>query len=83
MSNKLPRTFGVQWVLGSVGLRNVDDTMDVERHLFAVRAPVLVAEAVEISTVVSGGEGVVTVRDLFLERLVLALGIRDLRQWPF
>lgn len=54
--------------------------MHIERHFLAGRAPVLVPEAVEILAVVLGVEGVVAVRGVLLEDLVLANGICDLEQ---
>lgn len=41
----------------------------------------LVAEAVEISAIMSGGKRVVPIGDLFLESFILALGIRDLEHF--
>jgi hypothetical protein len=59
-------------------LGDVDNTVHVEGYLLAVRAPVLVAEAVDVLAVVLRVEGVVAVRYVLLEGLILARGIRDL-----
>lgn len=51
--------------------------MNVERHFLAVSAPMLIAEAVEISAIVLCVEGVVAIGHIFLEGLVLAERVGD------
>ena len=53
-------TFLFQWIRVRLILRHVDYTMNVEANLFRVGGPVLVAEAVHISAVMLGFEGVVS-----------------------
>lgn len=65
-------------VLGGVRLGNVDDAVDVERHLLGRRAPVLVAEAVDVLAVVLGLEREVAVGYRLFENLVLPVGVGDL-----
>lgn len=71
-------TFRLQRVLGRVRLGNVNDSVDVEGYLLARRAPVLVAEAVDVLAVVLGLKGVVAVRGGLLENFILAVGVGDL-----
>ena len=72
------RTFRLQRILCRVRLGDIDDSVDIEGNLFAGRAPVLIAEAVDVFAVVLGHEGVVTVGSRILEDLVLAAWIGDL-----
>jgi len=66
------RTFRLDGIGGHLRLADVNDAVDVERHLLAVGAPVLVAEAVRVLSVSLGGEGVVAVGDGLLVDLVAA-----------
>lgn len=69
---------GLKGVLLRIGLRDVDNAVDIERHLLVRRAPVLVAKAVGIFAVVLGVEGEVAVRDGLFVDLVLADRVGDL-----
>lgn len=69
---------GLERILGRIGLRNVDDTVDVERHFLGGGAPVLVAEAVHVLAVVFGLEGEIAVGYRLFKCLVLADRILDL-----
>jgi hypothetical protein len=71
-------TLSLQRVLVSLVLSNVDNTVDIERNLLAIRAPVLIAKAVSEFAIVLRVKRVVAVRDTLLEGLVLANGVRDL-----
>ena len=70
----------LEGVLGRVILRHVHYAVDVERHLLAGRAPVLVAEAVDELAVLVGGKGEVAVGGGLLQGLILARGVCDLQQ---
>ena len=52
--------------------------MDIERHLFAIRRPMLVTEAVQIFPIQVGSEGIVALRYRPVVLLVVARGILDL-----
>ena len=65
-------TFFVQRILRSFAFWNVHDSMNVETDFFRVRRPVFVAEAVGISAVHGGHEGVVARTGGFLEDLLCA-----------
>lgn len=71
-------TFFLQWILGRLGLGNVNNAMHIERNLFCVGAPVLVAEAVCVAAVHGSGEGMVARGDSTFVDLVSLRGIGDL-----
>jgi hypothetical protein len=72
------RTFTVEGISGHFMLAHVDNSMDVEGNLLGVGAPMLVTEAVDVFAIMLGSEGVVTVGDTLLVRLVLTRRIGDL-----
>lgn len=78
MARFCSRTFSLQGILWRVRFGDVDNAVDVEGDLLAGRAPVLVAKAVEIFTVVLGIEGVVAVGGGLLKDFVLADWVCDL-----
>lgn len=71
-------TFSLQRVLRHLGLRNVDNAVNVERDLLRVRGPALVAEAVVVLAVGVCGERVVFVGDSLLVVLAVPQGVLDL-----
>lgn len=73
--SKPSRTLLLQWVLRCLRLRHVYDSVHIERHLLRVCGPVLVAEAVHVSAVLVGGEGMVAGGNAAFEDLVRALRI--------
>jgi hypothetical protein len=68
----------LQRVLWGLGLRHVDDSVDIEGNFFGVCAPVLVVEAVGVFAVFEGGEGVVAGGHAAFVNLVGAGGGFDL-----
>lgn len=76
----LKHTLAFQRIRGRVRLGDVDDTVDIEGHLLARGAPVVVAEAVEVLAVVLRVEGVVAVGGGLLIDLVRALRVCDLHE---
>ena len=67
------RTFCFQRILFHFRLRDIHDSMHVERDLLGVRRPSLVAEAVVVFSVGLGSEGIVVRRD----RLLVILTVRQ------
>lgn len=70
-------TFSFQRIGGRFRFRNVDDSVDVERDLFAIRRPGLVAEAVDVFAVKGCCEGVF-VRGGVFGILPVTRGVLDL-----
>lgn len=61
-------TFFLQRILWCLRLRNVNDAVNIERDLFRVGSPVLVAEAVGVSAVLRSDKGVIARRNgLFVD----------------
>jgi hypothetical protein len=71
-------TFGLQRILRHLGLRHVDNAVDVERDLLRIRGPALVTEAVVVLAVGVCGERVVFVGDGLLIVLAVPQGVLDL-----
>jgi len=80
MPRKGPRrhTFCFQRIGRYLRLRHIDDAMDIKRDFLGRRAPMVVAEAVEVFAVVLGIEGVVARRDAAFVDLVGIVGVLDL-----
>jgi hypothetical protein len=71
-------TLFLQRISWRVRLGHVYDTMHVERHLFAVCAPVFVAEAICVFPIPLGLKRVVAGGDRFRLMLVVVVGVLDL-----
>lgn len=72
------RTLFVQWVGGHISLVHVDNAVNVEGDLLAVRIPVLVAKAVSELAILPRRKGVVAGCDGLFVELVLIRRVDDL-----
>lgn len=72
------QTFCFQRIGRYLRLRYIDDAMNIKRDFLSRRAPMVVAEAVEVFAVVLGVEGVVARRDAAFVDLVGIVGVLDL-----
>lgn len=66
------RTFSVQRILGQFRVRHVDDSMHIEGDFLGVGSPALVAEAVDVFTIVQGSESVVVGGNRMFEVLTVS-----------
>lgn len=57
------QTFGLEGILRSFALRNVDNAVDVEADFLSTCGPVLIAEAVGVFAIATGVKAVVARRD--------------------
>ena len=73
-----PPDFLLQWIGWGFCLGYVDDAVDVEGDFFGIGAPVLVAKAVCVLAVGTGGERMVPGGDLALMDEVGVVAIEDL-----
>jgi hypothetical protein len=71
-------TFLVQGIRRCFCFGHVDDSVDIERDLLGVGRPMLIAETIDVLSVLTCSEGVVAVRNGALMKAVSSVGLRHL-----